>query len=115
MLTGTVLFGEIATTTAGSVAAAAVEAAFTAALLVPSVIFVLWVPPMIEVSSANPVMAAGGVSVVIVAAGRMTGTEPAASAWPRAGVLVSIEATEVLPVVWAAKVAVNLLRIDGHL
>src|SRR6202142_3611039 len=43
--TGTVLVGEIATTTALSAATAAVDAALTEATLVPSVILVCWEPP----------------------------------------------------------------------
>src|SRR5262245_36608514 len=45
---GLMLFGEIATTNAGSVATGAVDAAFTAAVLVPSVVFtdpITFVPP----------------------------------------------------------------------
>jgi hypothetical protein len=42
-----VLLGEIATTSAGSVAAAAVLAALTAAVLVPSFTFVVWEPMVV--------------------------------------------------------------------
>ena len=41
------LLGEMATTSAGSVATAAVEAGFTAAVLVPSLIFVVWLPRVV--------------------------------------------------------------------
>ena len=45
--TATVLFGETATTSAGSVAIAAVDAAFTAAVFVPSLTLVVWFPSVV--------------------------------------------------------------------
>lgn len=78
--TGTVLFGEIATTSAVSVVAAAVEAALMVPRCVPSVSLLCWEPPVRVASRAKPVMAAGGVRVVMVALGRITGTEAAANA-----------------------------------
>jgi hypothetical protein len=50
------LFGLIATTKAGSAATAAVLAALTDALFVPSVTLVLWVPPVSVVSRAKPLV-----------------------------------------------------------
>jgi hypothetical protein len=56
------LFGEIATTSAGSVATAAVEAAFTATVFVPSVIF-----------SKRARAAASPVGIVLVPSVTLTG------------------------------------------
>ena len=46
-----------------------------------------------------------GVSVVICAAVKTTGTDPAAKACPNAGVFVAIVARDVFPVVCSAEVA----------
>jgi len=51
------------------------------------------------VSSANPVIAAGGVNAEICAAVKTTGTEAAARACPSDGSLVSIDDKELFPVV----------------
>jgi hypothetical protein len=64
--TGTVLFGLTATTKAGSAATAAVDAALTAAVFVPSVIRVLWVPPVsVESKAREPEVPMFAVTVLV--------------------------------------------------
>jgi hypothetical protein len=55
-------------------------------------------------SRAKPVMAAGGVRVVIWAAGSTTGKDAADAAWPNAGTFPSIELSDAFPVVCKADV-----------
>lgn len=59
---------------------------------------------MLRLVPALAVTVDTGVRVISCAAVRTIGTDAAASAWPNAGVFVSIEATEVLPVVCRADV-----------
>ena len=69
----------------------------TTAPVFTAVTFVLSAESVASVE--KPVIAAGGVRVVICAAGRTTGIDAAESAWPCAGILVSILPTDVFPVV----------------